>query len=74
MRVGYPRHQAHRESTTQAPTASISRLAYRHEQYQRPTDAIRGMREQLAEGWRIVQIRGPANGPFEVVYLKDVNP
>ena len=69
----YPRHQGRAQRDTPAPGAPVSRLAYRYEQYRRPADAIAGMRAQLLEGWRIVQIRGPVDGPFEVAYLREVN-
>jgi hypothetical protein len=67
----YRRHQA-RASRDTASVASISRLAYQHEHYRRPVDAIAGMRAQLVDGWRIVQIHGPAEGPLEIDYLRQV--
>jgi hypothetical protein len=31
------------------------------------------MRAHLLDGWRIVQIRGPVDGPVEVAYLREVS-
>ena len=67
----YPGHQGPAREAAAAP-ASVSRLTYQSELYKRPADAVAGMRAQLREGWRIVQIRGPADGPFEVAYLREL--
>ena len=68
------RHSRHHRPVGEAAgtPAPISRLAYESGCYRRPAEAIAGMRAQLLEGWRIVQIRGPADGPFEVAYLREV--
>lgn len=71
--VNYPRHQAHLDDDRKTPVAQVSRLRYRYERYRRPAEAIAGMRALLLEGWRIVQIRGPADGPFEVACLRAVS-
>jgi hypothetical protein len=51
----------------------VLRLEYDFDQAPGADEAISRIRERLAEGWRVTQIRGPQHGPFEVAYLREVH-
>jgi len=71
--LGYPRHRLPVDGEADAAPPAILRLRYRTERYRRSADAIVGIRTQLSEGWRIVEIRGPVDGPLEVGSLREVS-
>lgn len=49
----------------------ICHISYFEARYESATPCVRGIREQIALGWTIVELRGPANGPFLVLYRMD---
>jgi len=49
----------------------IHYVAYREEHYSCPATCIRGIRELLAQDWRLVELRGGTLGPFLALWRKD---
>lgn len=49
----------------------IHHVAYREEHYSCPAACIRGIRELLAQDWRLVELRGGTLGPFLALWRKD---
>ncbi len=48
----------------------VTKVAYDQREYAEPDTCLAGIRERLALGWDIVQLRGPGNGPFVVLFRK----
>jgi hypothetical protein len=46
-------------------------ITYREERYDTAAGCIRGIRDLVALGWSVVEVRGAAGGPFLVVWRKD---
>ncbi|MGE0598849.1 MAG: hypothetical protein AB7J35_03375 [Dehalococcoidia bacterium] len=49
----------------------IQHVAYREEHYSTARTCLRGIRELLVLGWTLVELRGPADGPFLALWRKD---
>lgn len=49
----------------------IHYVAYREEHYSCPAACILGIRELLAQDWRLVELRGGTLGPFLALWRKD---
>ena len=49
----------------------IQHVAYREDHYPTAPGCVRGIRDLLALGWTVVEVRGATNGPFLVLCRKD---
>lgn len=49
----------------------VMRVAYEQVSYQRPDECVQGIRERVAHGWYITEIRGGQGGPFLVIFRMD---
>jgi hypothetical protein len=49
----------------------IRQIAYREDHYTTSAHCVRGIRDSLALGWTLVEVRGGVDGPFLVLYRKD---
>jgi len=48
--------------------AMVTHLAYHEEHYPDAQSCIAHIRRRLDAGWILTQVRGPATGPFAVLY------
>jgi hypothetical protein len=48
--------------------AMVTHLAYHEEHYPDAQSCIVNIRQRLSAGWMLTQVRGPATGPFAVLY------
>jgi hypothetical protein len=55
----------------QEDTRVIQHVAYREDHYSTARSCVRGIRELLALGWTLLEVRGAANGPFLVLCRKE---
>ncbi len=62
-RVSHPTRQA----------APVLRIAYDEAHYADAEAAVAGIRDRMQQGSRVVVIRGPAGGPFAVVYQRELS-
>lgn len=46
----------------------VTHVAYMEEEYSTAERCVAAIREYVARGWNVSQLRGPASGPFVVVY------
>lgn len=46
----------------------VTHLAYREEHYPDAQSGIAHIRHRFSLGWALSQVRGPAGGPFAVLY------
>ena len=46
----------------------VTRVIYREEAYANAKQGLECIRRRVDAGWILTQVRGPANGPFIVVY------
>lgn len=51
----------------------VLRVAYQEEQYSTPERCLAGIRQYVDRGWDVSQLRGPAHGPFVVVFRIEDN-
>lgn len=56
------------------PNPVIQRVAYREEHYSTAVRCVLGIRELLALGWSVIEVRGASNGPFLVLCRKEDAP
>ncbi len=63
-------------SGCRAPYAEgvIHHVAYQQQSYATPDDCVRGIRDLVALGWNVIELRGGEHGPFLVVCRKDDYP
>ncbi len=52
----------------------ILHVTYMEQHYDTPVTCVRGIRELLALGWNLVELRGASNGPLLVVCRKEMDP
>lgn len=62
---------SHSDRTAEENRLLIHHVAYREEHYSCPATCIRGIRELLAQDWRLVELRGGTLGPFLALWRKD---
>ncbi|MEO8539067.1 MAG: hypothetical protein ABI577_04945 [bacterium] len=46
----------------------VTHVSYLEEQYPNPQQCVAGIRVHVERGWEVSQLRGPAAGPFVVVF------
>jgi hypothetical protein len=46
----------------------VFHVAYREERYKSPEHCVAGIRQYVAQGWDICELRGPSNGPYVVLF------
>jgi hypothetical protein len=49
----------------------VRHVSYFEARYDCAARCVQGIRERIALGWNIVELRGPVNGPFLVLYRMD---
>ncbi len=52
----------------------VTKVSYDERVYPEPAKCLAAIREHLTVGWDVVQLRGPSNGPFVVVFRKTDQP
>ena len=49
----------------------LTKVAYDERTYPNPRRCLEAIREHIDLGWNVVQLRGPGDGPFVVLFRKD---
>ncbi len=52
----------------------VRHIAYREEQFVTPDLCIQGIRQLLALGWILLELRGAPGGPFLALWRKEDSP
>jgi len=48
----------------------IQHVVYREEHHESAASCLEAIRERLAQGWEVVELRGGAHGPYLVLFRR----